>query len=87
MSIAAIFVGAKGLLYLHCFSASDGLYYIGGAEVQSACFAVIVGVTPGKGILVAFLLPLRVAFGAHSFVVKLMCFQISFAFLVSLCEE
>jgi hypothetical protein len=63
----------------------DGVGYdIGGADVQRRYFAVIVEITPGKGILAAFLPPVRVAKVALAFATKLVRFMFLFAFLVSL---
>lgn len=58
--------------------------------MQSAYFAVIVGITPGEGtrpILTAFLLTLRVAFVALPFAIKIERFLLLFALLVSLWER
>jgi hypothetical protein len=63
---------------------------IGGPDVQSAGYAVIVDVTPGKGagaIIAAFPLPLRVALEALPFAIRLDRFLMVFAFLVSLREK
>jgi hypothetical protein len=60
---------------------------IGGADVQNAGHAVIVDVTPGKGapaIIAAFPLPLRVTIEAPPFAIPLECFQMVFAFFMTL---
>ena len=68
-----------------------GGYDIGGAaDVRSACVAVIVEITTGKGaraILTTFLLPLRVAIVALPFAIKLVRFEPLFALFVSLWGE
>lgn len=59
-------------------------YDIHGAYVQSACFALIVGITPGKcacAILAAYPLPLR------PLAIRLARFQLFFTLFVSLWER